>query len=66
MKISRPTLIVWGENARRKDMTVKLEEAKQFNREIRGSQLVLIQECGHYIQEEKPQELANMIKNFSG
>ena len=66
VNISRPTLIVWGENARRKDMAVKLEEAKQFNREIRGSRLVLIQECGHYIQEEKPQELANTIRDFLG
>jgi len=64
VKISRPTLIVWGENPLRKDMVVKLGEAQQFNREIEGSKLIFIKECGHYIQEEKPEELAQVIGDF--
>lgn len=58
--ISRPTLIVWGG----KVAGVKSEDAKRLNREIQRSQLVSIKECGHYVQEEKPQELAKAIRDF--
>lgn len=63
-KISCPTLIVWGENPLRKDMPLKLKEAKEFKSEIANSKLVIIKECGHYIQDEKPQKLLKIILEF--
>jgi len=58
--ISQPTLVVWGE----KVTGVRSQDAKRLNSEIEGSRLVYIKECGHYVQEEKPQELAKAIRNF--
>ena len=60
VKISSPTLIVWGERG----AGVPPEVAKRLNSEIRGSKLVSVSECGHYVQEEKPHELASVIKDF--
>lgn len=62
--ISKPTLIVWGDMRRK--LGVKLEDAERLNREIQGSRLIHIKECGHYVQEEKPEELAKAIKDFLG
>jgi pimeloyl-ACP methyl ester carboxylesterase len=59
-KITRPTLLVWGE--RGPDDT--LEIAKRINREVQGSQLASVQESGHYIQEEKAEELAQIIRDY--
>ncbi|MEE9505381.1 MAG: alpha/beta hydrolase [Thermodesulfobacteriota bacterium] len=61
-KITRPTLIVWGE----RDKGVPHEDAKRLNSEIQGSKLATVKECGHYVQEEKPQELAKILRDFLG
>jgi 2-hydroxy-6-oxonona-2,4-dienedioate hydrolase len=63
-RISLPTLNVWGKNTRRKDAEARLEQARRITREIPGSRLVLIEKSGHYIQEEKPEELARVIGDF--
>lgn len=63
-RIDRPTLIVWGENKRKANMTDSLQTASRIQREIAGSRLVLIAECGHYVQEEKPAELAQALDDF--
>jgi len=60
VKISVPTLILWGERG----AGVQPEVAKRINREIQGSRLEYIKECGHYVQEEKPEELAKVIRDF--
>ena len=60
VRITRPTLIVWGERGK----GVPPEVAKRLNREIQGSKLVSVKECGHYVQEEKPRELAKAIRDF--
>lgn len=61
-KITRPTLLVWGE----RDKGVPPEDAKRLNREIQGSKLATVKECGHYVQEEKPQELAKILRDYLG
>ena len=61
-KIIRPTLLVWGE----RDKGSPPEDAKRLNREIQGSKLATVKECGHYVQEEKPQELAKIIRDYLG
>lgn len=59
-KIKTPTLIVWGERG----TGVLSDVAKRLLSEIQRSKLVTINECGHYVQEEKPNELAKAIKDF--
>lgn len=58
--ITRPTLIIWGE----KDQANLPADGERLQREIKNSALVYIPECGHYVQEEKPEELAKAIKEF--
>src|SRR4029079_2462499 len=41
--IKRPTLIIWG----RQDGLVLLADGERFNREIAGSKMIVIDECGH-------------------
>jgi pimeloyl-ACP methyl ester carboxylesterase len=61
-RITHPTLIVWGE----REPGVLAGTAERLNGEIEGSTLTPVEECGHYIQEEKPQELAKIIRDFLG
>ena len=61
-KISRPTLIVWG----KRGAEMVPEVAGWINQEIQGSKLVTVNESGHYVQEEKPQELAKIIRDYLG
>ena len=61
-KITRPTLLVWGE----RDKGTPPEDAKRLNSEIQESKLATVKECGHYVQEEKPQELAKIIRDYLG
>lgn len=60
--IKRPTLMVWGE----REPGVLPGAAKRLTAEIEGSTLTPVQACGHYVQEEKPQELARAIRDFLG
>jgi 2-hydroxymuconate-semialdehyde hydrolase len=60
VRLRLPTLLVWG----RYDGIVPLEDAERVRQEIAGSQLAVIDDAGHMVQEEKPQELAAAILNF--
>ncbi|MBI5117656.1 alpha/beta hydrolase [Candidatus Poribacteria bacterium] len=59
-EIKAPTLIIWGEN----DKWIEKENAIRFHKDIRGSMLVIIPECGHVPQEEKPAELVSAVLEF--
>lgn len=61
-KITRPTLLVWGERGPDDPLTF----ATRIKGEIPESQLITVKECGHYVQEEKAQELARIIKEYLG
>lgn len=67
--ITQPTLILFGEN----DGLIpnpalnggKTEDiAKSGHTKIKGSKLVLIPECGHFLQFEKPDLFNEEVKNF--
>jgi pimeloyl-ACP methyl ester carboxylesterase len=62
--ITCPALIIWGENRRSSKINAKLQAASRNKHEIRDSKLVLVPECGHYVQEEKPSELARAMRDF--
>ncbi len=59
-QVTQPTLLVWSLNNKNNPV----EDGKRLNNEISNSQLNVIQNCGHYVQEEKPEELAAVIKQF--
>jgi pimeloyl-ACP methyl ester carboxylesterase len=58
--IAQPTLIIWGEM----DQANLPADGERLKREIKKSSLLYIPACGHYVQEEKPEELAQAIKDF--
>ena len=60
--IKRPTLIIWG----RQDGLVALAEGEHFNKDIAGSKLVVIDQCGHMPQIEKPAEFNAAVLKFLG
>jgi pimeloyl-ACP methyl ester carboxylesterase len=61
-RLQRPTLIVWG----REDAIVPLECGTLYHQSITGSHLVVLEECGHYPQLEKPQAFAQAVLGFLG
>lgn len=61
--IKRPTLIIWG----RQDGLVPLAEGERFNKDISGSKMFVIDECGHVPNIEKPGEFnAAALKFLAG
>ncbi len=58
--IQAPTLLIWG----REDKVVPLELGKRLNQAIRGSELIVIDQCGHMPPEEWPELTAKLISDF--
>lgn len=58
--IHAPTLIVWG----RQDSIVPLSKAERFHATIAGSQMAIIDECGHVSWGEKPSEFNKAVLDF--
>jgi len=58
--IKNRTLIIWGEN----DEWIPLESGHNFKKDLPNSTLVILPECGHIPQEEKPEETAKIITDF--
>ena len=57
--IVAPTLVMWGDN----DKMIPIQYAKEF-REIPGSELVVIKDCGHTPYVEKPMTFNRMVLKF--
>jgi len=61
--IKQPTLIIWG----REDGLTQLAMGQRFNKEIAGSQILIIEKCGHVPQLEKAAEFnAGLMKFLNG
>src|SRR5215213_6309660 len=60
--IKRPALIVWG----RQDGLVSLADGERFNKDIAGSKLVVVDQCGHVPNVEKPGEFNAALLKFLG
>ena len=58
--IKQPTLILWG----REDRLIPLNFAERFHKEITGSQLRVIDSCGHMPQVECPKEFVTAVLDF--
>jgi pimeloyl-ACP methyl ester carboxylesterase len=60
--IKQPTLIIWG----REDGLTPLSMGERFKKEIAGSELFIIEKCGHVPQLEKPAEFNAALSKFLG
>lgn len=58
--ITSPTLIVWGAT----DPIINLAHGLHLHEEIAGSHLLVIPDCGHIPQEERPAETYAAIREF--
>lgn len=58
--IAVPTLLIWGEHDARSPLSV----ARQFEQAIRGAQLVVIADCGHVSNLERPREFNDAVRAF--
>ncbi len=59
-RVAVPTLIVWG----REDALVPVAYAEAFARSIRGSQVKIVEGCGHIPQVEKTEETFDAVAAF--
>ena len=59
-RVNIPTRMVWGKN----DQIVPLECGELYNEAIKGSDLVVIENCGHSPQVEKPDEFIKIALDF--
>lgn len=59
-EIKNRTLIIWGKN----DEWIPIESGHNFKRDLLNSKLVILPECGHIPQEEKPEQTAKIMIDF--
>ena len=59
-RVNVPTRIVWG----RQDRLIPLECGQLYRNAIPGSELVVIDNCGHVPQVEKPDEFVKIALEF--
>jgi len=58
--IKAPTLVLWG----RQDSTNSLELGEQTHQAIKGSKMVVIENCEHFIPTEHPEEFNKALLDF--
>jgi len=58
--IHAPTLVVWG----RQDELIAVARGEKFRDGIRGAKLVVLDECGHLPEIEKPDEFNRAVLDF--
>ncbi|MGH6836038.1 MAG: alpha/beta fold hydrolase [Methylocella sp.] len=59
-QLKQPTLLIWG----RQDKVVRPSTAITLNVFIEGSKLIMIDDCGHAPQEERPEITMPAIRDF--
>jgi pimeloyl-ACP methyl ester carboxylesterase len=59
-RVTAPTLVVWG----RQDTLIPVDYAAEFGRRIAGSQVEIIDDCGHVIQADQPEAAWTAISKF--
>jgi pimeloyl-ACP methyl ester carboxylesterase len=58
--IKCPTLIIWGEQ----DQIIPVNHAYRFNRDIKGSKVIIYSPCGHVPMAERPGAVKNDLDAF--
>ncbi len=59
-KVNSPALLVWGEN----DTETPLSDGMRLSKMIAGSELNVLKGCGHFVHEEKAQEVGDIVEKF--
>jgi pimeloyl-ACP methyl ester carboxylesterase len=59
-RVTAPTRIVWG----RQDKIIPVECGTLYQQAIPGSELVVIEQCGHTPHLEKPDEFVRVAMDF--
>lgn len=59
-KIETPCLLIWGEH----DRVVPLQTGERLKKDLKNSQLIVLEETGHLVPEERPEEVYSFIQNF--
>ncbi len=57
-----PVQLIWGAN----DTWQVVDWAQKLNRAISGSELHIVENCGHFAPEERPEEIAALLVDFLG
>lgn len=60
VQVATPTLLVWGED----DIVTPVSEGKKFKQLLRNSELHILSEAGHFVHQQKTEEVAALIKKF--
>ncbi len=58
--INQPTLLIWGED----DTVIPVHNGQCLYDSILNSRLVVLKDCGHLPQEEKPEKFAELVGEF--
>jgi pimeloyl-ACP methyl ester carboxylesterase len=59
-RIRNPTLVLWG----RHDRWIDVSQADRFVSAIPGSRKVVFEDCGHMPHEERPAQVAKLLREF--
>lgn len=59
-KISCPALLIWGKD----DNQTPISEGQEMSRLIKNSQLEIISQAGHFVHQEKTDQVFNLIQQF--
>ena len=57
-----PALVLWAE----KDRVLPVRIARQLQRDLPEAELVVVPDCGHFLQEERPGEVVRHLLRFLG
>lgn len=60
--IHQPTMLVWADN----DFALPLSVARQMQQDMPQAKLEIIENCGHFVPEEKPEQLTTLLSQFLG
>jgi pimeloyl-ACP methyl ester carboxylesterase len=58
--VETPTLIVWG----KEDKITPVNCGERYMQTLPRAQFVALNECGHFVEVEKPNELARLVVEF--
>lgn len=60
--VQTPTLIVWG----KQDEIIPIQSARQYEQALPNARLEIVEDAGHHIDTEQPEELARLIAAHAG